>query len=41
MSFKDNLKTIRKENYISQEDLAEMLGVSRQGEVRAGTVGCI
>ena len=30
MSFKDNLKTIRKENYISQEDLAEMLGVSRQ-----------
>ena len=30
MAFKDNLKTIRREKNISQEDLAEMLGVSRQ-----------
>ena len=30
MGFKDNLKAIRRENNISQEDLAEMLGVSRQ-----------
>ena len=30
MSFGENLKTLRKENQISQEELAEMLGVSRQ-----------
>lgn len=29
-NFKDNLKRIRKENNLSQEDLAELLGVSRQ-----------
>lgn len=30
MSFSDNLRTIRKEKNISQEDLAELLNVSRQ-----------
>ena len=30
MSFSDNLKTIRKEKNLSQEELAELLGVSRQ-----------
>ncbi len=30
MSFGENLQTIRKKNQLSQEDLAEMLGVSRQ-----------
>lgn len=30
MNFSDNLKKIRKENNLSQEQLAEMLGVSRQ-----------
>ena len=30
MSFGENLQTIRKKNQISQETLAEMLGVSRQ-----------
>ena len=30
MSFSDNLKAIRKEKKMSQEELAEMLGVSRQ-----------
>ena len=30
MSFGENLKTIRKKNQLSQEGLAEMLGVSRQ-----------
>lgn len=30
MSFAENLKAIRKENHLSQEDLAEMLDVSRQ-----------
>jgi transcriptional regulator with XRE-family HTH domain len=30
MSFAENLQTIRKEKHISQEDLAEMIGVSRQ-----------
>ena len=30
MSFGENLYTIRKKNGLSQEDLAEMLGVSRQ-----------
>lgn len=30
MSFSDNLKSIRKEKHISQEDLAELLNVSRQ-----------
>ena len=30
MSFAENLQTIRKNNYLSQEELAEMLGVSRQ-----------
>lgn len=30
MSFADNLKKIRKEKGLSQEDLAELLGVSRQ-----------
>ncbi len=30
MSFADNLKSIRKERYISQEELAEIIGVSRQ-----------
>lgn len=30
MSFAENLKTIRKERHISQEDLAELMGVSRQ-----------
>lgn len=30
MNFKDNLKRIRKENNLSQEDLAEKLNVSRQ-----------
>lgn len=30
MSFADNLKSIRKEKHISQEELAEILGVSRQ-----------
>ncbi len=30
MSFSENLKAIRKSNHLSQEDLAEMLGVSRQ-----------
>jgi len=30
MSFGENLQFIRKSNHLSQEDLAEMLGVSRQ-----------
>lgn len=30
MSFADNLKSIRKERHISQEELAEIIGVSRQ-----------
>ena len=30
MSFAENLQTIRKKNGLTQEDLAEMLGVSRQ-----------
>ena len=30
MSFGNNLQNIRKKNNLSQEDLAEMLGVSRQ-----------
>ena len=30
MSFSDNLKAIRKEKNLSQEELAELLGVSRQ-----------
>ena len=30
MGFSDNLKTIRKEKNLSQEELAELLGVSRQ-----------
>ena len=30
MNLSDNLKKIRKENNLSQEDLAEKLGVSRQ-----------
>ena len=30
MSFGENLQLIRKKNQLSQEDLAEMLGVSRQ-----------
>lgn len=30
MSFSDNLKSIRQERHISQEDLAEIIGVSRQ-----------
>lgn len=30
MSFADNLKSIRKEKHISQEELAEIIGVSRQ-----------
>ena len=30
MNLKDNLKKIRKENNLSQEDLAEKLNVSRQ-----------
>ena len=29
-SFGENLKKIRRKNQLSQEDLAEMLGVSRQ-----------
>ena len=30
MSFGENLQTIRKKNHLSQEGLAELLGVSRQ-----------
>ena len=30
MSFSENLQAIRKKNQLSQEELAEMLGVSRQ-----------
>lgn len=30
MSFADNLKQLRKENHLSQEELAELLDVSRQ-----------
>ena len=30
MSFSDNLKAIRKEKNLSQEELAELLDVSRQ-----------
>ena len=30
MSFSENLQTIRKRNHLSQEELAELLGVSRQ-----------
>lgn len=30
MSFSDNLKALRKEKNMPQEELAEMLGVSRQ-----------
>lgn len=30
MGFADNLKSIRQENHISQEELAEIIGVSRQ-----------
>ena len=30
MSFAENLKQIRKERNLSQEELAELLGVSRQ-----------
>ncbi len=32
MSFSENLKQIRKEHNLSQEELAELLDVSRQGE---------
>ena len=34
MSFSDNLKTIRKEKNLSQEELAELLGVSRQAVLK-------
>lgn len=34
MSFAENLKLIRKEKQISQEDLAEIMGVSRQAVSR-------
>ncbi|MBA4510297.1 helix-turn-helix transcriptional regulator [Clostridium sporogenes] len=30
MSFSENLKLIRKERHISQEELGEIMGVSRQ-----------
>lgn len=30
MGFAENLQRIRKEKHLSQEELAEMLGVSRQ-----------
>lgn len=30
MSFAENLKSLRKERHISQEELAEIMGVSRQ-----------
>ncbi len=30
MSFSENLQAIRKKNQLSQEELAELLGVSRQ-----------
>ncbi len=30
MSFSENLQTIRKKNHMSQEELADLLGVSRQ-----------
>ena len=30
MSFADNLKQLRKEHHLSQEELAELLDVSRQ-----------
>ena len=30
MSFAENLKMMRKEKYLSQEQLAEIMGVSRQ-----------
>ena len=30
MSFSENLQAIRKKNQMSQEELAELLGVSRQ-----------
>ncbi|MBQ6061216.1 MAG: helix-turn-helix transcriptional regulator, partial [Clostridia bacterium] len=30
MNFGENLQNIRKKNHMSQEDLAELLGVSRQ-----------
>ncbi|MBE6930475.1 MAG: helix-turn-helix transcriptional regulator, partial [Ruminococcaceae bacterium] len=30
MSFSENLKQIRKEHHLSQEELAELLDVSRQ-----------
>lgn len=36
MSFAENLKLIRKEKGITQEDLAEMLQVSRHGPVIIG-----
>lgn len=36
MSFAENLKLIRKEQGITQEDLAEMLKVSRHGPVIIG-----
>ena len=30
MSFSENLQAVRKKNHLSQEELAELLGVSRQ-----------
>lgn len=39
MSFAENLKLIRKEQGITQEDLAEMLKVSRQAVDRVGFWG--
>lgn len=30
MSFVDNLRSVRKNHYLSQEELAELLNVSRQ-----------
>ena len=37
MSFAENLKLIRKERNLSQEELAEILEVSRQAVSKMGT----
>ena len=39
MCFAENLKEIRKERHLSQEDLAELMGVSRQAVSKWEQIG--